>query len=245
MRRILWSLRARTDGARVFSYWLGVRLDEAHHHADAEVRAQALADVALLTPVAKAFLTDMGHYAADQALQVWGGYGFVREYGIEQTVRDSRIAMIYEGTNEIQAIDLVQRKLLADGGRHAQDLAQRLLATAEAAQAQADTAVFATALRAQVQAWLAAVQDLVARHQAEPERAFAIADDMLHATGYMMMAWAWCRIALACQSGVPLAGARPHDEWQRSARYGIDWVLDAAHMHHARLQGDSRALPML
>jgi alkylation response protein AidB-like acyl-CoA dehydrogenase len=245
MRRILWSLRARTDGARVFSYWLGVRLDEAHHHADADVRAQALADVALLTPVAKAFLTDMGHYAADQALQVWGGYGFVREYGIEQTVRDSRIAMIYEGTNEIQAIDLVQRKLLADGGRHAEDLAQRLLATADQAQAQAETSVFAQALRSQVNTWRAAVQDLVARHSAEPERAFDIADDVLHATGYMMLAWAWCRIALACQQALPLPGARPNAEWLQSARYGIDWVLDAALTHHARLRGDSRALPML
>ena len=64
----------------------------------------------LLTPVAKALFTDLGHRSADEALQAWGGYGFVHDYGIEQTVRDSRIAMIYEGTNEIQAIDLVQRK---------------------------------------------------------------------------------------------------------------------------------------
>mgnify|MGYP000673964250 CR=1 FL=1 len=72
--------------------------------------------VAILTPVAKSLFTELGHRSADEALQVWGGYGFVREYGIEQTVRDSRIALIYEGTNEIQAIDLLQRKVLGDGG---------------------------------------------------------------------------------------------------------------------------------
>ncbi len=245
MRRILWSLRARTDAARVFSYWLGVRLDEAHHHHDAEARARALGDVALLTPVAKAFLTDMGHYAADEALQVWGGYGFVREYGIEQTVRDSRIAMIYEGTNEIQAIDLVQRKLLADGGAHARDLAARLLVTAERAQAHESLTPFAHALRTQVSTWQAAIDALVAQNAQDPERAFDIADDFLHATGYVMFAWSWTQIALSTLDMPSVAGGRSAEQWLQSARYGIDWVLDQASVHHARLQGDKRAVPML
>jgi alkylation response protein AidB-like acyl-CoA dehydrogenase len=85
-------------------------------HPTTRRRAAAPTSAALLTPVAKAFAPTWATAAPDEALQVWGGYGYVHDYGIEQTVRDSRIAMIYEGTNEIQAIDLVQRKLLDDGG---------------------------------------------------------------------------------------------------------------------------------
>ena len=101
-------------------------LDEAEHHPDAARAPRRGGHVALLTPVAKAFFTELGHRSADEALQVWGGYGYVHDYGIEQTVRDSRIAMIYEGTNEIQAIDLVQRKLLDDGGARAAALIAEL-----------------------------------------------------------------------------------------------------------------------
>ena len=247
MRRILWSLRARTDGARVFAYWLGVRLDQAHHHPDEAERATALADVALLTPVAKAFLTDMGHTSADQALQVWGGYGYVREYGIEQTVRDSRIAMIYEGTNEIQAIDLVQRKLLADGGAHAAHLATRIAACAQAATDCADTTQLGAALQTQLSHWQAANQALLTGAQNHPTWPLDVADDYLRATGHLMLAWSWTQIALACQQPVSsaIAGERSIADWMASAQFGVDWLLDEAQAHWARLHGTARNLPMV
>ncbi len=122
VRRNLWSLRSLCEGERVVAYWTAQLLDEAHSHPDAAQRAKAEDLVALLTPVAKAFFTDNGNRGANETLQVWGGYGYVHEYGIEQTVRDSRIAMIYEGTNEIQAIDLLQRKIMPDGGAKLLDL---------------------------------------------------------------------------------------------------------------------------
>ena len=122
VQRNLWSLRSLCEGERAVVYWTAQLLDEAHSHSDAAQRAKAEDLVALLTPVAKAFFTDNGNRGANEALLVWGGYGYVHEYGIEQTVRDSRIAMIYEGTNEIQAIDLLQRKIMTDGGAKLLDL---------------------------------------------------------------------------------------------------------------------------
>ena len=134
MRRTLWSLRALAEGRARHRLLDG---DAARRVAPpprrCAPRRRPKASVGLLTPVAKAFFTDNGHRGADEALQVWGGYGFVHDYGIEQTVRDSRIAMIYEGTNQIQAIDLLQRKVLDDGGARLGALLDRLLADADAA----------------------------------------------------------------------------------------------------------------
>ncbi|KAF4530639.1 hypothetical protein B566_EDAN018740 [Ephemera danica] len=100
MRRILWTLRARLDACRLLAYFTGLLLDESEQQPNAERRREAGEHVALLTPVAKAWFTELGHRSADEALQVFGGYGYTHEFAIEQTVRDSRIAMIYEGTNE-------------------------------------------------------------------------------------------------------------------------------------------------
>jgi alkylation response protein AidB-like acyl-CoA dehydrogenase len=116
MRRQLWTLKARTESCRVLCYWTAQALDEEAAHPDEAVRAAAGERATLLTPVLKAMMTDYGHYGADRALGIWGGHGYIHEYGIEQLVRDSRIALIYEGTNEIQAIDLLLRKVMPDGG---------------------------------------------------------------------------------------------------------------------------------
>jgi alkylation response protein AidB-like acyl-CoA dehydrogenase len=117
IRRTLLRLQALTEGQRVIAYRTAQLIDEAGHHADGERRARAAGLASLLTPVVKAFLAHQGFAGASAALQVFGGYGYVHEYGIEQSVRDSRIAMIYEGTNEIQAIDLLLRKVLGGGAQ--------------------------------------------------------------------------------------------------------------------------------
>jgi len=116
MRRILDTQRAWIDGSRVLAYQTGLALDVAKHHPDADQRASAQRWCALITPILKAACTEQGFHGASDCLQVFGGHGYVSEWGIEQNVRDVRIAMIYEGTNEIQAIDLLMRKVLGDGG---------------------------------------------------------------------------------------------------------------------------------
>lgn len=120
VRRMLLTMRANVEGCRAFSIWLGMLLDVSARAVDAEQRQEAEDLVALLTPVAKAFMTDIGFEAANLGMQVFGGHGYIREHGMEQLVRDVRIAQLYEGTNGIQAMDLVGRKLTAEGGRYLQ-----------------------------------------------------------------------------------------------------------------------------
>jgi alkylation response protein AidB-like acyl-CoA dehydrogenase len=248
MRRLLLTLRARTDACRLLAYLTAQWLDEAEQHPDAEHRRTCADHVALLTPVAKAFFTDLGHRSADEALQAWGGYGFVHDYGIEQTVRDSRIAMIYEGTNEIQAIDLVMRKILDDGGRRADALRTRLAAEVTACRADAATAAFAEALAAQLDAWGTAQHLLVDGAGNDPEWPLRVADDLLHGIGHALLAWAWARIARAATQAAAAGrpcGERRAADWLAAARHGIDWLLPQAQVHWSRTGRRDAALPFM
>ena len=248
MRRLLLTLRARTDACRLLAYLTAQWLDEAEQHPDADHRRACADHVALLTPVAKAFFTDLGHRSADEALQAWGGYGFVHDYGIEQTVRDSRIAMIYEGTNEIQAIDLVMRKILDDGGRRADALCARLADEVAACRADAATTPFAEALAAQLDAWGTAQRLLVDGAAADPEWPLRVADDLLHGIGHALLAWAWARIARAAtqaRAAGMACGQRDAGDWLAAAQHGIDWLLPQAQVHWARARRRDAALPFV
>lgn len=118
VRRMLLTMRAFTEGARALALEMALKNDLAHRHPDAAVRAEADDFVQLLTPVVKSYLTDGGFETASLAMQVHGGYGVIAEYGVEQYTRDVRVTMIYEGTNGIQALDLVGRKLTKDAGKY-------------------------------------------------------------------------------------------------------------------------------
>lgn len=117
VRRMLLTQKALNEGARVFSNWLALHLDIEAKHPDEETRKHAAGIVALLTPVAKAFMTDNGSQVCNFGMQILGGHGYIKEWGMEQYVRDARIAQIYEGTNGIQALDLLGRKILRDQGK--------------------------------------------------------------------------------------------------------------------------------
>ncbi len=118
VRRMLLTSKAFCEGARALSYWAGMHLDISLKHPDAATRQESDDLVALLTPILKGYLTDMGFEVSSLAMQVHGGHGYIWEYGVEQYTRDARIAMIYEGTNGIQALDLVGRKMGAHMGRY-------------------------------------------------------------------------------------------------------------------------------
>jgi alkylation response protein AidB-like acyl-CoA dehydrogenase len=122
VRRMLLSQKVMLEGCRALAYWIGVELDVSLHHPDEAQRQIASDRVELLTPVVKAFLTDQGYWSIDQAVQTLGGSGFTKDWGIEQLLRDCRIARIYEGTNGIQALDLVGRKIPMAGGRAVRSL---------------------------------------------------------------------------------------------------------------------------
>ncbi len=117
IRRMLMTIRAFNEGARALALWTGLKLDMAEKHPDDRARRDAEDLVALITPVIKAYLTDAGYESANMAMQCYGGHGYIHEWGMEQFVRDARIAQIYEGANGIQALDLVGRKLPEHMGR--------------------------------------------------------------------------------------------------------------------------------
>jgi len=116
VRRMLLTAKAYAEGGRAFTSFVALQIDRELHHPDEEVRKEAADLVTLLTPIIKAFITDNGWIATSEAMQVYGGHGYIAEWGMEQYVRDSRINMIYEGTNTIQSLDLLGRKVLMDNG---------------------------------------------------------------------------------------------------------------------------------
>lgn len=118
VRKMLLTARAYAEGARALSMHTVLLLDRELHHPDAEVRQACADEVALLTPIIKAFFTDMGFEATNAAMQCFGGHGYIRDHGMEQFVRDARINQVYEGANGVQALDLVGRKLTANGGKN-------------------------------------------------------------------------------------------------------------------------------
>ncbi|PLV18360.1 acyl-CoA dehydrogenase C-terminal domain-containing protein [Pseudomonas guariconensis] len=193
VRRMLLTMKALNEGGRAFSTYVAQQLDVAKYSEQADVRGQAEARVALLTPVAKAFLTDMGLETTVHGQQVFGGHGYIREWGQEQLIRDCRITQIYEGANGIQALDLVGRKLVADGGRSYQLLSNEMRAFAQG------LAPSRGEFRTPLLAALDNLDELTAwvldRAQGNPREIGAAAVEYLHAFGYTLYAYLWARMA--------------------------------------------------
>ena len=188
VRRMLLTQRAFVEGGRAFAAFVGLMLDRSRYAADPVERESAQAFVDLLTPLVKAFLTDRGMEGAVLAQQVFGGHGYIVEHGMEQIVRDARIAQIYEGTNGVQALDFTARKVLRDGG----GTLRRLLA------GMADDAVpeeFSVPLAAAFAAIESATSTLLAGAQSDADLPGAISADFLELAGLGIYAWLWARMA--------------------------------------------------
>jgi alkylation response protein AidB-like acyl-CoA dehydrogenase len=225
MRRILDTQRAWVDCGRVLAYTTAVELDVIKHHADADRRAQAQRWCALVTPVIKAAFTHQAFYGGSECLQVFGGHGYVREWGIEQIVRDSRVAMIYEGTNEIQAIDLLVRKVLADGGASLFTLLEELATQLPVGlPASADVQQRFTQLRAVTATLVQAAKDNNAL-------AFWVADDYLRLVAMALLGWAGARIEAVVQS------AADAPRWNQPQSALKRWVLPEFVMRLSIIEG--------
>jgi alkylation response protein AidB-like acyl-CoA dehydrogenase len=215
MRRILDTQRAWVDAGRVLAYRTALELDLIKHSPDADTQAAAQRWCSLVTPVMKSVFTHQAFHGGSDCLQVLGGHGYVREWGIEQIVRDARVAMIYEGTNEIQAIDLLVRKVLSDGGAGMNALLDTL-------QADLPTAAKAsTSAQARIQTLRAVTQQIVNAAPQDAALPYRVADDYLRAVGLVLMDWAWLRIEAGLQDSTPHAETR----WQAPAQALRHWVL--------------------
>lgn len=196
VRRMLLRQKVMVEGCRALAYFTGLQLDIAHDHPDAEVRQRADDLVQLLTPVVKAFLTDEGFACANEGLQVLGGSGFTEDWGIEQLVRDCRITRIYEGTNGIQALDLVGRKLALGGGRAVRGffslVEQWLKDNADAPHVAAVDKALKQLQSATL--WLAR------EGMKDPEQAGAASVPYLRLFALTGLAWLWSRMALVAKN---------------------------------------------
>ncbi len=197
VRRMLMESRAWNEGGRALVLWGALQVDLMRRSPDEAERQQADDLLGLITPVIKGYLTDKGFEAAVYAQQVLGGHGYIREHGIEQFVRDARITQIYEGTNGIQAMDLVGRKLPKDGGRAVRaffDLVGRDIADAKAA---GDPAGLASALEPALQDLQAATMWLAQNGMADPDNAGAGAYPYMELMGVVSLGWMWLKMARA------------------------------------------------
>jgi alkylation response protein AidB-like acyl-CoA dehydrogenase len=208
MQRILQTQRAWIDAGRVLAYQTSIELDNAKHHPDTQRKAQAQRWCSLVTPVLKSAFTEQAFHGASSLLQVLGGHGYVSEWGIEQIVRDSRVAMIYEGTNEIQAIDLLVRKILPDGGAALNALLDTLAAS---------TALEATQTRARQQRLREITEQILRASSSQTDAPYWMADDYLRAVAIVLCEWAWQQISQC--------GATQNARWTTPQKAFARWVL--------------------
>jgi alkylation response protein AidB-like acyl-CoA dehydrogenase len=197
VRRMLMEAKAFNEGARAFVLWGALQVDLAHKAATEEERQSADDLISLLTPVIKGYLTDRGFEVAVNMQQVFGGHGYIREWGMDQFVRDARIAQIYEGTNGVQAMDLVGRKLAQNGGRAIRayfDLLSRDIAEAEAA---GDPAGLVEPLEKALGQLQAATMWFAQNGIANPENIGAGAYAYMQLMGMVTLGWMWLKIAAA------------------------------------------------
>ncbi len=195
VRRMLLTARAYAEGGRAFSSYLALMLDREQGHPDAAVRQEAADEVALLTPVAKAFLTDNAWIACSEALQVFGGHGYIAEWGMEQFLRDARINMIYEGTNTIQSLDLLARKVLADQGAKLRRFGAKVQAFAEANAGDPRMAGFIAPLADLGDKLGKLTMEVGMKAQQSPDEAGAAAVPYLRVVGHWAFAYFFARIA--------------------------------------------------
>jgi alkylation response protein AidB-like acyl-CoA dehydrogenase len=199
VRRMLLAMRSDAEATRALLYYTAGTIDRARHDRDGEARAQHQARADLLIPIAKAWSTERGFEAASTGIQVHGGMGYIEETGAAQYLRDARIALIYEGTNGIQANDLLTRKLARDGGAAMRALIaeMRALDAELAAESEGALAALRPHLRDGIGALATASESLLAAYRAKPERALAGAMPYLRLFGLVTAGWLMAKAALA------------------------------------------------
>lgn len=243
IRRLLMDQKSFVEGARAFTFWGAQLIDEAERLPDPA--AQGL--VSLLTPVIKGFLTDRGFDATVAAQQVFGGHGYIEDSGMPQFVRDARIAMIYEGTNGVQALDLVSRKLGAEGGRPIRALFDRIdrLVAPQIGQDAAWDAEFLIPLQTATADLRAAALFFLDHAATAPEEVLAGSTDFLHLAGHVGLGYMWLRMAQAAREA--LAAGRGDPEFLTAklatGRYYMARQLPLTRTHLARIK--SGASPVM
>jgi hypothetical protein len=195
VRKMLLTARAYAEGGRALSLYSALLIDRELHHPDEKVRKDAAEMVALLTPIVKAFLTDNGHISTNACMQVFGGHGFISEWGMEQFVRDNRINMIYEGTNTIQSLDLLGRKVLGNNGATLKKFGKLIAALVEEEGVNEKMAEFITPIAILGDQMTKFTTELGFKAFQNADEVGAAAVDYLRVAGHMVFGYFWARMA--------------------------------------------------
>jgi len=214
VRKMLLTARAYAEGGRALAMWTTLQIDKELGIGDDAVRADCADLVALITPIVKAFLTDNAWIATSHCLQVFGGHGYIRETGAEQLVRDSRINMIYEGTNTIQALDLIGRKVLGDNGRKLKKFGKLVAEFVEQEGTNEAMQEFVNPLADLGDKVTKLSTEIGMKAFANADEAGAAAVDYLRVCGHLVFAYFWARMARVAldkqTSGDPFYTAKLH-----------------------------------
>lgn len=236
IRRNLMDQKSFTEGARAFTYWGAYLIDRAHKNSDKD--ADGL--ISLLTPIIKGFQTDKGFEMAVNAQQVYGGHGYIEEWGMSQFARDARIAMIYEGANGIQALDLVGRKLAQDGGKHVMaffDMIKTFAAENKGQDAAFDRD-FLEPLKSASKDLQAAAMYFMQNGMKNPNNALAGSYDFMHMFGHVCLGYMWARMGLAASKALKdgASDVAFYETKLATGRYYMARQLPATKMHLARIE---------
>ena len=230
VRRMLMTMRAYNEGSRALVGWVARAVEASQHAKEPEVRQRAEDFVALMTPVVKALCTDLGFESANLAVQVYGGHGYIAESGVEQFVRDARIAMIYEGTNGIQALDLVGRKMGAHNGRYLRSFFHPTARLVEELKAHEELGKQGEALEKAFGALQLATGAIAQKGLKDPEEAAAAASEYLRLLGFVAMGSCFGKAAVLAHAR--LAEGTDEAEFYKAklitARFFFDRLLPPA-----------------
>jgi alkylation response protein AidB-like acyl-CoA dehydrogenase len=238
VRRVLMSMRAFNEAGRALVIWTALNGDIAHRSPDAKQREAADDHMGLLTPVVKGVLTDMGFANTVLAQQVFGGHGYIAENGMEQFVRDARIAMIYEGANGIQALDLVGRKLARNGGRAVMAFFNEVQGYLKERAGNDAMNVYLKPLGQSLAQLQQATMWFMNNAMAKPDNAGAGSYDYMHLFGLVALGYMWCRIAEAAQAKIA-AGDTDAERYKAklvTARFFMERMLPETATRLARIE---------
>ncbi len=241
VRRMLLTQKAYAEGGRMLSYACAQLVDQLHHASSAAERTAAEHRLALLTPIAKGFLSESGNEAAQLGIQVFGGHGFIREWGMEQIARDVRITSIYEGTNTIQGLDLITRKVLADNGTELNKLLTEIEDFCQASRAPVELNQL---LAEQIATWREVSNWLNQQHDTDPRLVGASAFDYLMLAGYCLIGYHWLQAASVAERQLA-AGSGELEFYlgkRETARFYLRRLLPRATLHQQLIKSGSANL---
>jgi butyryl-CoA dehydrogenase len=242
IRRMLLTMRALTEGCRALSVWVAQQIDLAARSPDTTQRHEAQELAALLTPVVKAFFTDTGFEVANLGVQIFGGHGYIREHGMEQLVRDARIGQIYEGTNGIQAMDLVGRKLPMSDGKLIERFLQPLRAFLKNHEGDERMTEFTAPLGMVAEKLENAAATLLRRCAENPAEIGAGASDFLQLFGLTALAFMWARMAEISLGRSGADEALFYDAKVRTARFFMQRILPRSETHYQAIQAGAECM---